>query len=232
MYPVGVGATLTEARQPSWVTVRGRTFAFLGYSLAHSTAVFAGRDRPGVAPIVESWIRRDVVAARRRADVVVVSMHWGMEYVDHPPPSIRRMAHRIIDAGADVILGHHPHVPQGLEMYRGKLIAYSLGNLVFDQWSGWRDRSFVLACRFRGRTISGVEAWPIDRRPGIYPRPAGPAEARAIGNHLSAISVPLATDSASRDHLARLRRPPSTDPAPSPALVQTPDPTGTRSRLE
>jgi poly-gamma-glutamate capsule biosynthesis protein CapA/YwtB (metallophosphatase superfamily) len=78
-------------------------------------------------------ILEDVRAVRQQVDLVVVSLHWGVEYVDQPSKAQREMAHRLIDEGVDLILGHHPHWLQGLEVYHDKLIAYSLGNFIFDQ---------------------------------------------------------------------------------------------------
>jgi hypothetical protein len=70
--------------------------------------------------------------ARRKADWVVVAFHQGLEYSDYPSSGIIAAAHQMIDAGADVVIGHHAHVLQGIERYAGGLIAYSLGNFVFD----------------------------------------------------------------------------------------------------
>ena len=75
---------------------------------------------------------------KEEADIVLVSIHWGYEYVNNPHHKVQVEAGReLIDAGADVIIGHHPHVIQSFEIYNGKLIFYSIGNFIFDQyWSG------------------------------------------------------------------------------------------------
>jgi poly-gamma-glutamate synthesis protein (capsule biosynthesis protein) len=75
---------------------------------------------------------RAIAAAAREATYVIVSFHWGIEYTSQANAEQSSLAHAAIDAGADLVLGTHPHVLQGLELYRGKLIAYSLGNFVFD----------------------------------------------------------------------------------------------------
>jgi len=77
-------------------------------------------------------ITRDIEFIKRRCDFVVVSLHWGIENVFYPSPKQVDLAHRLIDAGATIILGHHPHVIQGIERYRHGLIAYSLGNFQFE----------------------------------------------------------------------------------------------------
>jgi len=108
-------------------TVRGLRFAFLAYNAVGNRFDY-------------TLARREIRAARRTADVVVVSVHWGKEYVPVPEvaPGIAdddpvRVGHWIIDSGADLIVGNHPHHIQGVELYRGRLIAYAHGNFVFDQ---------------------------------------------------------------------------------------------------
>ncbi len=109
----------------------GVRLAFLGYCLNRETFT------ADLVPDIE-----DVVAAIRSckeaADRVILMLHWGREYVHCPSPRQIWLAHRMIDAGGDIILGHHPHVLQGIELYKGKLIAYSLGNFVFD--NDWNDQ--------------------------------------------------------------------------------------------
>lgn len=100
--------------------IRGTTIAFVNYN----QFVTNGRDKAFA----------DIVTAREQlADVIILYTHWGMEYV---PASlaIKTLAHEFIDAGADLVIGAHPHIVQEKEIYRGKTIYYSLGNLVFDQY--------------------------------------------------------------------------------------------------
>jgi poly-gamma-glutamate synthesis protein (capsule biosynthesis protein) len=136
----GAGEDEAAARTPAILGVEGLRVAFLGYVQVPDDSVSgfgeaelaAGPDRPGVA-----WARReaviaDVEAAAREADLVVVSLHAGTEYQEEPSALQRELAHAAVDAGADLVLGHHPHVLQGIERYKGALIAYSLGNFVFD----------------------------------------------------------------------------------------------------
>lgn len=75
----------------------------------------------------------ELKAAKAGADLLVVSVHWGREYAATPTPAQRRIAHLAIDAGADLVLGHHPHVAQPVETYRNRPIFYSLGNCIFDK---------------------------------------------------------------------------------------------------
>lgn len=129
----GIGPNLSEARKPCIKEIKGIKAAFLGYGIAHSSAYYAGYNIPGIAPVRLKEIARDIAALKGKVDYIVVSLHWGNEYVHYPSKAQRRIGHKIIDAGADIILGHHPHVLQGIENYKNKVIVYSLGNLLFDQ---------------------------------------------------------------------------------------------------
>lgn len=142
----GVGETARAALAPRYVTVGDVTFAFI--AAAHSSSTprgFFAAQTPLLAKEGSEEVRFSVASAndlplllssirqaQTKADVVAVSLHWGVEMKPFPEKWQRAMARRIIDAGADVIIGHHPHVLQGVERYKGKIILYSLGNFVFD----------------------------------------------------------------------------------------------------
>ena len=137
----GWGENIFEARRPRILEIKGVKVAFLAYTevgegftytrVPHQWA--ATPELPGAAPVRADFLRQDVKTARGEADLVIVSMHWGKEY-DHRPTDFQKALGRIaMDAGADLVIGHHPHVIQGIE-FRGRgVIAYSLGNFVFDQ---------------------------------------------------------------------------------------------------
>lgn len=185
----GAGDDLQAARLPAVVAVRGVRVGFLGYGVAHSPKVYAGKDRAGIAPVRESYIQEDVRALRKTVDVLVVSYHWGTEYERFPSKGQRDLAHLTIDWGADLVLGHHPHVMQGIEVYKGKPIAYSLGNFVFDQRGMGTDDGFILACAFRGRSLRSLEILPITR--SYIPRIAEGKLKEKIVRELKRISLPL-----------------------------------------
>ena len=138
---VGGGGNITEARNPVIVEEQGIKIAFLAYTEMadiyfhpkYQRRFRATQDLPGVAPLVEADVKEDIAAVRDKVDVLVLSLHWGTEYSDRPSDEQRRLAREFIDAGADIILGHHPHVIQGVERYGSGIIAYSLGNFIFDQ---------------------------------------------------------------------------------------------------
>lgn len=126
---VGIGKNLEEARRPVILERKGWRIGFLGY---HGNGRFsATTTRAGVAPRVERYIVDDIQKLKPQVDFLVVHFHWGTELAEHPDPEQIRLAHRVVEAGADLIIGHHPHVLQGIERYHGATIAYSLGNFVF-----------------------------------------------------------------------------------------------------
>jgi poly-gamma-glutamate synthesis protein (capsule biosynthesis protein) len=99
-------------------------------------------------------VLKDIDSLGNEADYVVVSCHWGIEFVDFPSPNIKRLARQMADAGADIILGHHPHVPQGIEKYKDSIIFYSLGNFLFDfLWSRRSRESMIAKIRISGGKV-------------------------------------------------------------------------------
>ena len=115
---VGAGVTLAEARKAAIFDVKGKKVAFLGYSLTQPNEFYAASQRAGTVPGYGKFFEADIAAARREADYVIVSFHWGTEGSFQVKPYQRTAAHKAIAAGADVVIGHHPHVLQGVERYR------------------------------------------------------------------------------------------------------------------
>lgn len=149
-----------------------------------------------------------IQAARGLCDKLFVSLHWGDEYQDFPNQRQKATAHAAIDAGADVILGHHPHTLQGIEVYQGKLILYSMGNFVFDQREGERMES----CIFHLKWIEGW-GWQLFAKPVWIPRsrlgPVYPSPERRdkILARLVRISKPFGTALTVKDGKAWLEIP-------------------------
>lgn len=187
----GTGSTISDARRPAIVTRKGIRFGFLGYSVAHAPSAYAKKNKAGVAPIRMKEIQKDIASLRKQVDVLIVSLHWGTEYETMPSEKQRKEAHQIIDWGADLIIGHHPHVMQGIETYKGKLIAYSLGNFIFDQKGKGTDRSFMLACRFTQKSLYSAEIIPLDRFKTYFPRCAAGKVKRDMLEELKRASLPL-----------------------------------------
>lgn len=198
---IGAGETLAEARKPYLYNAKGKTIAFLGYSLTQPTEFFAGKGRSGTAPGFDRFIAEDIANVRRLADYVIVSIHWGTEGTSSIQPYQRVLAHKVIDAGADIILGHHPHVLRGIERYKKGIIFYSLGNFAFASKGTTAEHSIIVRIRFRDGSRE-AELVPIDtlfRRVGFQPRPASPERSAAIISHLNKLSEPLKTQIQSHD---------------------------------
>ncbi|HJW26830.1 MAG TPA: CapA family protein [Rhodocyclaceae bacterium] len=154
----GGGRDLAAAHAPLWIEKGGLRIAVLGYSEFKPRSFEAGPDWPGVAWSEDSQVVADIRAARAAgADLVIPFMHWGWEREPGPGERQRELARTMIDAGADMVVGGHPHVTQGAEYYRGRPIVYSLGNFVFDGFAspearlGWLLRVTV--------DRQGVVAW-------------------------------------------------------------------------
>jgi len=152
---VGAGMTKQDARKPALIDVRGTRIAFLAYYNG-SEAPNATDSTAGVAERSLPVIREDMMFARTElgADVVVVNLHWGIEKAVLPDPEQVLFARAVIDAGVDVVVGHHPHVLQPIEVYNEGVIAYSLGNLVFGGNSRHTYDTALLEIRITGSTIT------------------------------------------------------------------------------
>jgi poly-gamma-glutamate synthesis protein (capsule biosynthesis protein) len=187
----GAGMDLDDARSPALLRTEGRTVAFLSYSLTFPLEFYASRGRPGTAPGYAEYVRADIRKARPRADLVVVSFHWGAELMTAAKDYQVELGRQAVDWGADLVLGHHPHVLQELELYKGRLIAYSLGNFVFGSESDRTNSSIILLCTFSGKSLARVEAVPIDvnnYRVAYQPRLLVGAAAEAALGELNAQS--------------------------------------------
>jgi len=130
--PLGGGANLVAAHQPVIRTIRTTTIGILAYCEIDPFNFAATASEPGHAWLDPTLIRADIQALRPKVDFILVFTHWGIEYQPQETGHQQAMARLAIDAGADVVVGAHPHIIQPYELYNGKLIVYSLGNFVFD----------------------------------------------------------------------------------------------------
>jgi len=194
---VGVGPDAEAAVQPLIRQVGGVRLAFLAFN-----AVPDPEDEPQDDGWTRAWWDREqataaIAAARAGADgstglartAVIVSIHWGYEYDLRADPAQREAAQAMLDAGADLVIGHHPHVVQGTELdlrglaktsevSRGRFVAYSLGNFVFDQQQGETRQGLALRAFFDEQGLRAVQALPVWAGP--HPRLMTPDEATAL----------------------------------------------------
>ncbi|MHB1135660.1 MAG: CapA family protein [Coriobacteriia bacterium] len=159
----GAGADKGVAWTPAVREIDGTTVAFLGFSHILPAGFVATDARAGFArgrgnmDAVEDAIR----AAKEQYDYVLVSFHWGVEKEDYVNGDQVADAHRAIDAGADMVLSHHPHVIQAMEYYNGKFIAYSMGDFVFDHYSRKTGEAFILEAELGPAGVANVRAVPV-----------------------------------------------------------------------
>lgn len=130
---VGAGHDVHDASAPIYIGVKGAKVALVASShVIPFVSWTAGIDKPGVASAYNpTIICEEISKARKKADIVIAYLHWGIESSNDADPYQRNLAKRLIDSGADIVIGTHPHVVQGLEYYKDGVIAYSLGNFVF-----------------------------------------------------------------------------------------------------
>jgi poly-gamma-glutamate synthesis protein (capsule biosynthesis protein) len=158
--PVGAGKTLSESRLPVIIERQGIRFAFLGIDQIEER-IWATENAPGVAPLSQNTleqVKADIASAKLLADVVIVLPHWGVEYAAQPVEIQRNWAKEFIDAGADLVVGNHPHIVQPMEVLPRGLVFYALGNFVFDQEQNFRRESVVVEVNFVGAQI---QSWAL-----------------------------------------------------------------------
>lgn len=169
---VGAGEDAEQAYAYQVVELKGIRVAFLGFSrVVPDVSWKAGANHPGVASTYDYTLPVEAVeAAEADADLVVIIAHWGDERVLKPNKHQVELARRYVDAGADLVIGGHPHVLQGIEHYHGKWIAYSLGNFVFttnDKHPKTWDSAILYAtcgsegeCELEARPVNNAYAQP------------------------------------------------------------------------
>ena len=190
----GGGANLAEARKFKVMSVKGVKFGFLGATMECPDTYPAKVDAPGVYKCDENSIIEDIKAAKKECDLLIVSIHWGTEKTIVLTKTQTMLAHKMLDEGADAIIGNHPHVLQGFELYKGKFIVYSLGNLVFDFLNKKvnTDKSAIIRLNYDTATkqLTKVEAFPIMlQHKKFYPMPATEEEKKVIAGIIKDASM-------------------------------------------
>jgi len=131
---IGSGINEAESRKPCFLDIDGISFGFLSFCKKGNFT--SSGDKAGAALLSESNLRADIPDACDKCDFLIVSMHMGMEFSKSVHPMYRKLAHLAVDLGASCVIGHHPHVIQGIETYKDTPIFYSLGNFLFDNYAG------------------------------------------------------------------------------------------------
>ena len=180
------GAAREAARgsDPVFLDARGKRIGFLAY-----TDLDFRHDSQSKVDADLAKLRSQVAAARSTCDLLVVSFHWGVQYSGTPTDRQVDVAHAGIDSGADLILGHHPHVLQGAEIYKNRLILYSMGNFVFDPGSAVEAESGIFQVYYRPG--KGLQLWmtPVYIRRRMSPEYPAAAERDRILSHFARLSA-------------------------------------------
>jgi poly-gamma-glutamate synthesis protein (capsule biosynthesis protein) len=177
----GAGSDKAAAWTPALIERGGARIAFLAFSEIGPSNFAATSARSGTAYTFSAEaVRRAIKAAHAQADYVIVSFHWGVELASSPTARQVSTGRAAINAGADAVLSHHPHVIEGIEFYRRGLIAYSLGNFVFSPGNAKGHDSIVLHLSLSSSGVSAVTVTPAHIGSNTAPTPATGSTARRI----------------------------------------------------
>jgi poly-gamma-glutamate capsule biosynthesis protein CapA/YwtB (metallophosphatase superfamily) len=158
----GAGINLQNARKPARLEIKGHKIIFAGYSLTFPEEFWATDSTPGTCFPSHSFFYKDIKNFKKYNDIVIVSFHWGGELLKQPKQYQIELAHNAINAGADLILGHHPHVVQGIEIFKNKIVAYSLGNFIFGSYSENVQESMLLELLYGTNGFEQCKVHPIN----------------------------------------------------------------------
>jgi poly-gamma-glutamate capsule biosynthesis protein CapA/YwtB (metallophosphatase superfamily) len=192
--PVGAGRDIVDAWRPAIVEHSGVTFGFVAFNAIGETpratpktpGAAEIRMSPRTGPLSQADLARTATLIRRlkdQVDVVIVLPHWGDQYTHQPVPDQRRVGRSLVNAGADLVVGGHPHWVQGIQTHRGSMIVHSLGNFVFDMdFSIPTQEGVTMQITFWGDTLMQARLVPYVIGPDFAPRPATGSRARSILN--------------------------------------------------
>ncbi len=216
---VGAGRSAAEAAAPAFFQVNGLRLAFLGFTDVVPASVgwpwTAGENYPGVATTRdETAMLAAVREAKGSADAVIVLVHWGVEGSRQPESAQRRLAQKLVEAGATVIIGHHPHVLQGFQFALDRFVAWSLGNFIFDVGGAMSSETSVLELEVGPRGVVERALVTPARIYGVQPRLLSGRSARDALETMNGLSAEFWT-AVDADGAVR-RAPPKAQVTPPP----------------
>ena len=196
----GAGQNRKQAEEATIIIERGVRVGFLAFCEFVPEGVFLNDDKPSIALTDDNRVRQSLLAARKQCDVLVASFHWGVEYLNRPGARQKQLARLAAGAGADLVLGHHPHVLQGIEVLpapnrRRCVVAYSLGNFLFDapqRFVAATADSVVLQVGLNKSGVQSVQMVPV-KIEKARPRPAKTDEAKGTWQKLKKLCAELGT---------------------------------------
>lgn len=161
----GGGRNLERALEPAVWNINGQRIGFLAFSrVIYDMSWYATSNRPGIVSAYDNYveqIEKTIAESKKNIDFLIVSVHWGKEREQYPQDYQRRVGKIMIDAGADVVMGHHPHVLQGIEFYKEKPIIYSLGNFVFNSIGQLSNQTMIFNIEVGEGRIMNCYVTPI-----------------------------------------------------------------------
>lgn len=186
---IGAGENIKKAYEGTVVEKNKVKVGFLACNEIAPFSYKAGENQAGSAWCSKKLIKERLNDLRKKADILVMSYHWGDEYTAKPNKRQREFGQMAIDSGADIVIGDHPHWVQSVEVYKGKVIFYSVGNLVFDQmWSEKTREGIILSIRYNGNTVSNLEIIPIKTMDYCWPMILQGKEKEKIINEIMQLS--------------------------------------------
>ena len=205
----GAGRNLEDARLGKLIELHGMKFIFLSYTqFCNVSFVSVADEYPGILPLDRQLMIDDIKVAKKRADFVFVSLHWGEENQPNVHHKQAEIAHILIDNGADGIIGHHPHVPHGIEIYKKRPILYSLGNFIFGHHNKQWSDNFLAEIVIDKKCIQGIIIHPISGQQApelIQPELLGGARSDSLLHELQIKSAGFNTGIAIQNHAGYIK---------------------------
>ncbi|ANH00738.1 CapA family protein [Leptospira borgpetersenii] len=164
---VGAGKKLPQVLNPLNLSLKGTDLRIHSVTAVAERSHYATPTKSGVAPFMLSSLQAAFFEKHpsrfknHSSPIRIVSLHWGIEYSPFPTSDQRKIARTLIDSGVKIVIGHHPHIPQGVEIYRGGVILYSLGNLIFGSRNSYLNHNLVAIFHIRRNRLERVELVPI-----------------------------------------------------------------------
>ncbi|EMI64606.1 bacterial capsule synthesis protein [Leptospira noguchii str. Cascata] len=198
---VGAGKKLPEVLEPLNLNLKGSDLRIHSVTAIAEQAHYATSTRSGVAPFLfpslkATFLEKTILPKNYPTSIRIVSLHWGVEYSPFPTSDQRKIARALIDSGVKIVIGHHPHIPQGVEVYKEGVILYSLGNLIFGSRNSYLNHNLIALLHIRRNRLERVELVPIFgkfQKEDHKIRPVTGSEAREFLHEISVLSAELGT---------------------------------------
>jgi poly-gamma-glutamate capsule biosynthesis protein CapA/YwtB (metallophosphatase superfamily) len=156
---VGMGKNISEAFAPRDIKVRSQNFSIVSVSEIGEARLFATESRAGIAGFNIPKLKK--IPAEKNDSILLLATHWGIEYNPEPTNQQIKQAKELIDSGYSAIIGHHPHIPQGIQKYKNGIIIYSLGNFIFGSKNQYLNHNITVMLHYEEEKLIYAEIIPI-----------------------------------------------------------------------